>query len=291
MNKKLVLGTANFGNVYGISNSSLRLPLVDKEIAERLVARAVSIGIDTFDTAQNYGPSLGWITDFSKDMKLRIWSKVSWIPDEFQDFQNFTDYISKYFDNHGRENLELLQLHNWTPSLKPSEIERRIDFIRDEWKIKVGATTYGTESAFEATKYFDSIQIECNLLNKHAYLNVRDKLGDDQILNVRSLFLQGLLLKDSSSVDQKYNELMPALKRIDLIVNESGIDKNEFITRWLHELDGVSGFVVGVDSTEQLDEIASNFAKGSLPRECVTKLESIENLKLKMADPRNWNSL
>ena len=102
------MGTANFGNVYGISNSSLRLPLVDKEIAERLVARAVSIGIDTFDTAQNYGPSLGWITDFSKDMKLRIWSKVSWIPDEFQDFQNFTDYISKYFDNHGRENLELL---------------------------------------------------------------------------------------------------------------------------------------------------------------------------------------
>ena len=88
------MGTANFGNVYGISNSSLRLPLVDKEIAERLVARAVSIGIDTFDTAQNYGPSLGWITDFSKDMKFRIWSKVSWIADEFQDFQNFTDYIS-----------------------------------------------------------------------------------------------------------------------------------------------------------------------------------------------------
>ena len=122
-------------------------------------------------------------------------------------------------------------------------------------------------------------------------MSVRDKLGDDQILNVRSLFLQGLLLKDSSSVDQKYNELMPALKRIDLIVNESGIDKNEFITRWLHELDGVSGFVVGVDSTEQLDEIASNFAKGSLPRECVAKLASIESLKLKMADPRNWNSL
>ena len=57
VNKKLILGTANFGNLYGISNSNRSSPLIDREKAQVLVDTALSLGIDTFDTAQNYGQS------------------------------------------------------------------------------------------------------------------------------------------------------------------------------------------------------------------------------------------
>ena len=289
MNKKLILGTANFGNVYGISNNNRSAPLVDREKAYALVNTAISLGIDTFDTAQNYGPSLEWLVDFAETYKFKIWSKVAWVGGESSNSKDFVDSISRYFDKYGSENLELLQFHNWKPDLDKSEIVERIDYVQSEWKTKVGATTYGSESALSAVRYFENIQIECNLLNKHAYLAIKEKLNRDQLLNVRSLFLQGILLKDSTDLDLKFNELKPALGNIDEIIKDSGIARKEFIIRWFHDLEGVSGLVVGADAPEQLEEIHSSFAKGALPRESIRRLESLNSLNFEMADPRNWN--
>jgi len=55
MNKKLIIGTANFGMNYGISVNQKKL--LDKDIIDILVS-AEKMGIETLDTAISYGDSI-----------------------------------------------------------------------------------------------------------------------------------------------------------------------------------------------------------------------------------------
>ena len=48
---KIVLGTAQFGSKYGISNQG---GFIDSNIAQEIINYAQSNGIDTIDTASNY---------------------------------------------------------------------------------------------------------------------------------------------------------------------------------------------------------------------------------------------
>ena len=62
-NRRLALGSAQFGLDYGISNRTGRTPV---DVARAIVERALSQGLDLIDTAPGYGVSeevLGRILD------------------------------------------------------------------------------------------------------------------------------------------------------------------------------------------------------------------------------------
>ena len=61
---KLALGTAQFGIPYGISN---RNGIVQSEMkVKKIIYNSYRVGIDTIDTAKNYGNCEGWQRNWSK---------------------------------------------------------------------------------------------------------------------------------------------------------------------------------------------------------------------------------
>ena len=76
MNKKLIIGTANFGMNYGISVNKKKL--IDKDIIDILVS-AEKMGIETLDTAISYGDSIERLGNVGVQ-KFKIISKIPRIP-------------------------------------------------------------------------------------------------------------------------------------------------------------------------------------------------------------------
>ena len=76
MNKKLIIGTANFGMNYGISVNQKKL--LDKDIIDILVS-AEKMGIETLDTAISYGDSIERLGSIGIQ-KFKIITKIPRIP-------------------------------------------------------------------------------------------------------------------------------------------------------------------------------------------------------------------
>ena len=65
---KLALGTAQFGNNYGISNKN---GIVSPNMAARILSLAIKNGVDTIDTAISYGEAENIIGKYCKrDVKI-----------------------------------------------------------------------------------------------------------------------------------------------------------------------------------------------------------------------------
>ena len=69
MNKKLILGTAQFGLDYGIHNQTGKLP--SKEIF-KVLDYAYANGIETLDTAEVYGNAIEIISSYHESCKNRF---------------------------------------------------------------------------------------------------------------------------------------------------------------------------------------------------------------------------
>ena len=68
MNKKLVLGTTQFGLSYGINN---KVGQVSNNEVVRILDYAYEKGLDVLDTAPVYGNSEKLIGDYFKKIKIR----------------------------------------------------------------------------------------------------------------------------------------------------------------------------------------------------------------------------
>ena len=108
MNKKLIIGTANFGMNYGISVNQKKL--LDKDIIDILVS-AEKMGIETLDTAISYGDSIERLGNVGVQ-KFKIITKIPRIP---FDIKNPSDWyklsVTNLIKKLNKNNLEAILLH------------------------------------------------------------------------------------------------------------------------------------------------------------------------------------
>ena len=290
MKNEIILGSANFNQIYGITKNFIK----KKEI-KRSFNLALKNNIRIIDTSPLYNKSEKIIGLLNND-KFKIISKIPKIPRNIKK-KNIKKWVklkvSNSLKNLKIKKFECLLLHNVDSLLSKNgnEIYKNIkNMKRIGLTNKIGISIYDFNILDKILKKFkfDLIQAPFNILDQRLVTTGwLKKLKKRRIkVYVRSIFLQGILLS-------KLNQLPEKLKKLNknLIIWENWLKKNKFkplqvcISFVLNQRQ-LDGIVVGYNNKNQLNQI--------LKQKKMKSSFSIPNLNIrnrKLIDPRKWLNL
>jgi aryl-alcohol dehydrogenase-like predicted oxidoreductase len=283
----LILGTAQLGLNYGISNSTGQ-PSIDQ--AREILEIAHFHGVKILDTAFAYGASENVLGELNKN-RFEIISKL---PDlskiEFtEDYKEISNCLQRTLENTKQKQLHAYLLHTIDNlNFNGESLWRKLQEFKDQGITKkIGYSLYSPE---QLDTYFDQykpdiVQIPMNILDrefqKSGWLK---RLKDNGVeIHVRSVFLQGLLLMRYEEQIVKF----PQYKNTwDLLKNELSLFEGsslDYCLGFIKGVEEVDEIVIGANSARELKEImASQAMFNSAPIELASSDE-------KLIYPSNWN--
>ena len=256
---RLVLGTAQLGMNYGISNTTGQ---PNSKTAEMIVETAWESRIREFDTAQAYGESekvLGHCLS-----RLGITNEVSIIskthPDiDHLDLTKMQIALETSLNNLKCDHLYGYMLHKeellnqWDKGLESI----LVNFVDKEALVKnIGISVYSPERAIQALKtdHISIVQLPSNILDRRfenaGVFELADRL--QKTVYVRSVFLQGLLLMDVKDVPNKMEFVIPVMEKVESIVKEAGLSRHDLALGYAKKAYPNAKIVFGVETQEQL---------------------------------------
>lgn len=289
MGIKLVLGSANFGQSYGVLHN-VTGPTVSREMARRIVACAREIGIEEIDTALTYGPAQKWLAEFPEVASFRINSKIPW--EGTGKIEKYISQIQQISDFFPQQGVHKLQWHNW----HDEQVDTKAYFalhskLSSTAPVSFGVTTYGVESVNNALRAssFSSIQLEYNILNQAPLNSYQEFKADTKPqIYIRSVFLQGALTQLGVSRIPKESQLHNFLMNANQLAHRWQISLHELALRSVFTAVDSASVVVGVTSESQLQELSLILDSGPLPEELVQQIQNLDASTSPDVDPRNW---
>ena len=287
MKNKIILGSANFDQIYGIKKNFIK-----KSEIKKLFDLAIKSEIKIIDTSPLYNESEK-IIGLLNNNRFKIISKIPKPPKNIKR-ENIKKWLKQNvmisLKNLKIKKFECLLLHNANSLLckNGDEIYKGIRNMKiNGFTSKIGVSIYDFNVLGKVLKKFkfNLIQVPFNILDqrlvKKGWLK---KLKKRKIeVHARSIFLQGILLL-------KHNQLPKKLIKLSkkLMVWENWLKKNKFSSLQIclsfvlnqHQLDGI---VVGCNNTNQLNQI--------LKLKQIKNNFSLPNLNIKdkkLIDPRKW---
>jgi len=280
---RLVLGTAQLGMSYGISN---RTGKPDLKTAENIIKTAWEYGIREFDTAQAYGESekvLGHCLS-----RLGITNEVSIIsktdPDiDHLDLTKMQMALETSLSSFNRNYLNGYLLHReefldqWDKGLGKILVNflEKMKLIRN-----IGVSVYSPERAIQALKtdHISIVQLPSNILDRRfenvGVFELADRL--QKTVYVRSVFLQGLIVMDTEDIPLRMRFAAPVLKKLETFAQEVGISKQALALEYAKRAYPNAKIVIGVETCEQL-KINVNKWQRKIPANIVKQVQ--ENFK------------
>jgi aryl-alcohol dehydrogenase-like predicted oxidoreductase len=256
---KYALGTVQFGLDYGVSNS---VGQVNFHKCRDILNYGKANGIDTLDTAINYGDSefvlgrLG-VTDFN------LVTKLPRIPPGLHDIEEWVySEIEASLKRLGVLNLHAILLHNPDDLLSASgsKLVRALAKLKSEWYCrKLGISIYDILKVeqFHSILQLDIIQAPLNIVDNRlittGLLSRLKDLGSE--IHVRSVFLQGLLIMPKHFRPNFCQKWPNFFQRWDDWLDEIGCTPLEACLSFINSIDGVDRVVIGVTSEEELKQI------------------------------------
>jgi len=290
MKNKIILGSANFNQIYGIKKNFIK----KKEI-KKSFNLALKNNIRMIDTSPLYNKSEK-IIGLLNNGKFKIISKIPKIPRNIKK-KNIKKWVKLKVINSLKnlkiKKFECLLLHNVDSLLSKNgnEIYKNIKNMKTIGLTnKIGISIYDFNILDKILKKFkfDLIQAPFNIFDQRLVTTGwLKKLKKRRIkVYVRSIFLQGILLS-------KLNQLPEKLKKLNknLIIWENWLKKNKLkplqacISFVLNQRQ-LDGIVVGYNNKNQLNQI--------LKQKKMKSSFSIPNLNIrnhKLIDPRKWLNL
>ena len=284
---KLILGTAQFQNGYGITRHKFKIK--KKEINE-IFKLAKLFGIKLVDTAESY--KINNFYDLRKNFKdMHVITKYQKFPSK-NVYQSLKKKIKEDLKKFGVKKLYLLHFHNVEELQKNNskEIIRSLKLIKSEDKLisKIGVSIYEPNELNIVLKIFrpDIVQIPLNILNQefiHSGWIKRLKKMKIQI-HIRSIFLQGLLLEKKGFLKKKYKPWSNELRKIDNYIVKKNIDLLYLSLNFIRKLK-VSGILFSCENKLQLLEILKCYKKKINYK---LNYNQFRNRNLNLIDPRKW---
>ena len=282
---KLVLGSAQFGQLYGITNYYGR---PTRKEAFAILARAWELGIRQFDTAPGYN-SESLLGDFvgthGIHKEVKVHTKVPAIKNDIR----YTDRVRSSIHS----SLEKLQcsigtlfLHDNTAS---RIVEKHVHFFKSI--ISNGLVEDLGISIYEPHEIKQSSNHEIDLAYQYPF-----NVIDQRFLNVhmhvgkryaRSIFMQGLLASSIRPCSRAPSALRELQYRYHSIVSNNGWCPINFALSFVNNSKNVDHILVGVDHIDQLNHICSldlydDETTSSMNLECLVR-------DVRLLDPRQWS--
>jgi aryl-alcohol dehydrogenase-like predicted oxidoreductase len=290
----LVLGTAQLGLPYGISNKTGK---PDMPRAFAIVLKAWESGIREFDTAQAYGDSeliLGKaIAELGFSQKAKIISKFK--PNlNHLNAQAMSRSLDQSLERLGVQSLFGIMLHRedmlslWDKGL--GEILH--SFVSSGRVKKIGVSLYSPDKAIEAlnTEGVHIIQIPTNILDRRFENAGVFKLADEKKkeIYIRSVFLQGLLLIKSEEIAPEMAFARSVIEKLVSLSNDSGLSRQEIALGYIKSKMPKAYVIFGAEIPEQVRENVEAWKK-KMPESLGNKVRALfANVDERILNPSLW---
>lgn len=260
LNKKLVIGTAQFMKDYGVIKKS-------NENKSKLLNITSDNGFNFFDTSDLYEKSYNYIEKNKNNLNLII--KISTLQNNnVITLKKFQKKILKIYSNIKKNKIYGFMIHDYTTKVD-SEIESHCNYLMNfckKKKIKFGFSLYDIQE-FKGVKKkykFNILQVPINVFNREFLIpNFKKFVKQKKIeVHARSIFLQGLLINEMKFIPTKFSRYKKYLKSWHNFCKRKKISKVEACINFINNQSIVKKIVIGFkDSQEFLDILNTNINK------------------------------
>ena len=277
----LLLGTAQWGLDYGVTNARGRLP--DEELLQ-LVEVAHTMGFYQLDTAPAYGDSEARIGALSNDFQVQ--TKVSALG---LSEKEVVDSIDSSLRILGQDSLWSVLIHDWA-LLESRQRIRALKVLSDLQAAgtieRFGISVYEKadfDELLEASATINVIQLPVNaldqrLMDSDALVALRRQGVSVQ---ARSIFLQGVML-DVNHASSHSNH--PHVRRFHEHCDSWSMTPTAAGVNFIKSLDWVDEVVVGFENAAQLREFGTAWAQDGIKADWVV----LASEDIDLLDPRRW---
>ena len=281
---KFILGTANLGSMYGVNNTKK----YSRELSKSVLQYALSRGITTVDTAAEYGNAeelIGETMNSSAYPRIitKIPSRASY------SYEYVSTCLDSSLEKLKQSNIHGLMFHDPEINTKRevAEISKR---LLGSGKVEhIGFSAYSINAVLEAKAInpnWTIFQVPENILDRRLYdsSELVEMVNSGNLLFVRSIFLQGLLLLNSNDLPERFRKYRGLFQSLQLLAENSGVNALDLCLSYASQISWSSGSIVAADSIQQLDEILDF-------NQVEVDFEKLERLPEIVLDPRRWGEL
>ena len=283
MVEKLGIGTAQFGQRYGISN---KFGKVSQSEAENILYLAKLNSIDIIDTAISYNSEscLG-------NIGVKEYKVVTKLPPVPNDIKNICEWIDVQIKSSLKRlrvnSVYGLLLHN-SEDYKNSELREKFKSLKADKIIhKIGVSIYSPNELnnLPCENEIDIVQAPINLVDQRlvdsGWLKKLNSYGVE--VHARSVFMQGLLLMPKKLIPQSFMAWSSLWNRWHDWLNRENITAIEACLHYVFSLPHVNRVIIGFEAANQLKQIVESL-KSSLN---ISYLD-ISNIDENLVNPSIW---
>ncbi len=294
------LGTVQLGMQYGLGEDSAK-PSEEKSFA--MLDRAMELGINTLDTANNYGDSEAVIGRWLKKRRAEGKS-LPWVVDKIGPLKHGSYDILRddvyrqvegCLNTLGINAIDCLMLHNFEDYEKDRDALQKIFAELKTQKLY----EYSAISAYSFHDYgmiadsgFDATQIPQNVFDWGQIENGGlQKIADaGMMIFTRSVFLQGLVFHTPEDLDPRMEFCFPYLRKFIGLCKEFALDPAALALSFVLSLPGVTQAVMGCDNISQVEANCALFDRTvKLTAEQMKKLhEAFHGIDPRVINPSSW---
>lgn len=250
---KLGLGTVQFGQAYGVSNTNGQ---VSREDAAAILARAASAGVTVLDTAANYGAAESVLATL-ETAPFRIVTKT------ISAKNGVNAVVARARQSAETLKADTLLIHA-AADLKDAALWPALQRLKAQGVFKrIGISAYVGDDPLALAQTFlpDVMQLPFSVLDQRLLKSgALDRLKRlDVEIHARSVFLQGLLFLDTLPENLRHAALELSITKAAIAA--SGATLLEAALAFVLSRPEIDVALVGVTSVGELDEIMAAAAR------------------------------
>ncbi len=283
VNDKIILGTVQLGIPYGINNSTGKPS--EKEAFD-ILNFAFEKNIRALDSADAYGEALNIIgyyqTSSGRNFNIINKFKLDEVP--------LKQKLSACLTLLKVPSLYCYMYHQFSDYQSGLMKKELLNFKQSGFIKRIGVSLYGTDQLKEVIRdeEIDLIQLPVNILDlsqEKINLLLEAKSRGKEI-HARSVFLQGLLLKDPDSLTGNLKAMKPYLKILEKQSLDYGLTIKEASFNYIIHQDFVDKVVLGIEKVDQLRENL-NLIDLSFPKKEFDQIQMADEDQY-LLNPVNW---
>lgn len=276
---KIIIGTANFNQKYGILKNRLNNQNINKVLNFSKKKK-----IKFIEFSKDYNSLKLKSKNFQKNFKS--YKKID-LQDKYFSTGNTNDKILDYLFENKKYNScygVTIRKPNLLLKTKGKKIFHLLNYLKKNKKIsKIGITIYDTKNLNNIIKKFniDFIQLPYNFLNYEVFNKTKKLIQRKKIeIHLRSIFLQGLLLKKNYELPIELKKLSKYWLYIDNYLESIGTNRYAACLNFAIN-SGADKLIIGIDNVDQLKQI---FKVKILKK----KIKKFKIKEKKLIDPIYW---
>lgn len=285
MSAGLILGTAQFGVGYGITNGSRRL---DDSVVSDILTEASRRNVNIFDTAADYGDAQERLGKFMPgSLTARYVSKFSLGNGSVTAGATFAESMERLATG-ALYGLLVHRIADFEDPRFPAALEILRDARSRGLVERLGVSVYDIddlELALDRMPDLDLVQFPASIVDQRliAHPLIAQLHANGVETHIRSAFLQGLLLQSVDLLAPRFEGLRPALSALDDLAESRGVNRLQLVLGALKAHEVVDAVVVGATSVDELRAISDAWAVNLTLTD--VKLPAVP---MEIIDPRRW---